>query len=178
MKYKGLQTFSKVTDRISYLFCYLAMFTIVVMMVLVCADVIMGNFLHKPVAGIYEICSLLLTTTIFSSWAYTQTVHGHIHVTMFIRKMPQKLRFICYGITSAISTVTMCIATYGATLATIKKVETNEFSGTLQIPFWPFYTFMVIAFALLAILLGRDTVKAFIAMFDKDMAEEIMKDWT
>lgn len=175
---KVMDKITVATDSVSKFVCYFAMITIVVMMVLICVDVVMGNFLGHPLPGIYELCSLLLTTTVFSSWAYTQTVHGHIHVTMFVGKMPQKLRFICFGLTSVLSTIVMGIATYAAVLSTMKKYQTGEFSGTLQIPFWPFYIFMDLAFALLCVLLARDSVKALLAIGRKDFADEVQASWT
>lgn len=174
---KTMDSITTVTDRICIFVSYFSMVTIVIMMLMICADVVLSTFLKKPIAGMYELCQVILTTFVFSSWAYTQTVHGHIHVVMFVSKMPQKLRFICYGLTSIISTFVMGIATYGAYLGIIQKFTSRECTGTLLIPYWPFYIFETIAFGLLTIVLLRDAVKAVIAIGSQEMAAEVQAEW-
>lgn len=158
--------------------CYISMIIVAVMMVLMFVDSMMGLILNKRITGSYELVQLMLSILVFTSWAYTQTVHGHINVVMFIRLMPQKLRFVCYGLTSIFSMVTMCFGTYAVFQMIGDKMNAGEATGTLLIPFWPFYVFELIAFALLAIVLLCDAIKAVAAIFDHDIAEEIMSTWT
>ena len=106
---KFLNLFTRVTDRICYCVSYFSMAVAVLMTLILTADVVLrkvtGNVMS--IKGAYEIVQMLLCCFIFSTWAYTQTVHGHICVTMFISKMPQKLRFFFFSIMSLLSVVTM-----------------------------------------------------------------------
>lgn len=174
---KALGIITVVTDKICYYVSFFSMATIILMMVLVTLDVILKAFFQSTVRGCYEICQMALATLVFSSWAYTQTVHGHMHVTMFISKFPQKLRFIAFSLTSLISVVTMVFGFYGVFLQIGTVKASGECTGTLLIPHWPFYVFEFVAMILLAIVLFRDALKSIIAIWDTKMAEEIQATW-
>lgn len=176
---KFLKVFTNVTDKICYYVSYFSMAVAVVMTVVLTADVILrkvtGNVMS--IKGAYEIVQMMLCCFIFSTWAYTQTVHGHICVTMFISKMPQKLRFFFFSITSLLSVVTMAFGTYAAFVQISAVKETGESTANLLIPYWPFYIFEFVALLLLTIVLLRDAIKALIAIGDKEMAAEIQAFW-
>jgi TRAP-type mannitol/chloroaromatic compound transport system permease small subunit len=91
--------------------------------------------------------------------------------------MPKTLRFICYGITSILSMATLCFASYAVYFQIFAKMANREATGTLLIPYWPFYIFELIAFVLLAIVLLCDAIKAVAAIFDDDFAKEVMSTW-
>lgn len=166
-----------VTDNVCRYLSVFSMVTIVLMMVLICADIVLGNIFKMPIAGLYEVCQVTLTTLVFSSWAYTQTKHGHIHVVMFVSKMPQKLRFFCFALTSFLSTIVMGIACGAVFKQIIRTYISQECTGTLMLPYWPFYIFEMLAFGLMTIVLLRDAVKAALAMWNDEFAEEIQATW-
>ncbi|MCF0121535.1 MAG: TRAP transporter small permease [Oscillospiraceae bacterium] len=174
---RTMDKITTVTDAVCTIFAYISMAMIIILMLMVCLDVVLGNIFKSPIPGMYEICQLMLSMVVFTSWAYTQTVHGHIHVTMFVSKMPQKLRFFCFSLTSFIATAVLGIGTYAVYKQILVKKLSGEATGTLQLPFWPFYIFELVAFGLLTILLLRDAIKAAMAMFDKEMADEIQATW-
>lgn len=174
---KFLKGYTLVTDKVCYYLCFASMILIAAMMVIMFVDSMLGLFFNYRITGIFELVQCFLLIVVFASWAYTQTVHGHIHVTMFINMFPQKLRFFCFGLTSLLSVATMGIATVGAWRGLMEKMASREITATLMIPIWPLFVFMVLAFALMAIVLLGDTVKAFIAMFDKEYADDIQSHW-
>lgn len=174
---KTLDQITKVTDMACYIVSFFSMAVIVVLMVMVASDIVLGNILKQPIAGLYEVCQVLLTTLVFSSWAYTQTQHGHIHVVLFISKFPQKIRFLCFALTSFLSVFITGIASYALVKQVQLMIRTGECTGTLQIPYWPFYVFELAAFVLLTIVLFFDALKAVCAIWDKDMAAEIEATW-
>jgi len=180
---KFLSTYTKIGDKVCYYLCYASMFIIAVMMVLMFVDSMLAlisksNPNISRMTGVYELVQVMLSILVFSSWAYTQTVHGHINVVMFIRKMPQKLRFVCYGLTSLLSTATLVFAAYAVFTMIKDKMASGEATGTLLIPYWPFYIFEFLAFALMAIVLLCDAIKAVLAIVDNEYAEEIQSTWT
>jgi TRAP-type C4-dicarboxylate transport system permease small subunit len=153
------------------------MAVIIAMMFLISTDVVLGKVFNFRITGAYEISQMILSILVFSSWAYTQTVHGHIHVVMFVSKMPRKLRFSCYGLTSVISMATMAVAGYAVYHQIIAKYVSNERTGTLLIAHWPFYIFEFVALILLSVVLLRDAIKSIAAMVNNDFAEEIQSTW-
>ena len=174
---KFLYAFSNVTDKLCYWMSFISMACVVLMMFLMFIDVCLSLIFNIRILGAYEVTSLALLTFVFSSWAYTQSVHGHIHVTMFINMMPQKLRFLCFGITSLISVVTMACASYAGYLAIFERMAGGDASANLLIPYWPFYVLMTVAFVFFTIILLIDMCKAFLAMFDKEVADDIQAHW-
>lgn len=174
---KFMAGFTTVTEKVCYGLCFASMILIAVMMVLMFVDSMLGLFLNVRIMGAYEMIQMMLSVVVFASWAYTQTVHGHINVVMFVRMMPHKLRFVCFGLTSILSMVTMCFAARAVWAAMLDKIAANEATATLLIPFWPFYIFEFAAFVLLAVCLLVDAIKACAAIFDHDFAEEVMSSW-
>ena len=174
---KFMDVFTRITDKICYYVNYFSMATIAIMMVLITVDVILKQVFGSPIAGAYEISQVLLSTLIFSSWAYVQSVHGHIHVTLFISRFHKIPRFICYGLTSLISAGTLGIATYAVYFQILSKKASGECTGVLMIPYWPFLIFEMVAFGLLTIILLRDAIKAVLAMFNEVFAEEVQSTW-
>lgn len=176
------RTFDKITtvsDKVCYFVSYFSMIVAVIMALMLTADVVLRKVTSGEVSvkGCYEITQMLLSTFVFSTWAYTQSVHGHIHVVMFIQKMPQKLRFFCYGLTSLLSVATMVFGAYAVYHQIFNVMKTGESTANLMIPYWPFYIFEFVAFVLLALVLLRDALKAVIAMWNRDLAEEIQSEW-
>ena len=171
-------TSTNIVKKVCYYVCFVSMILVVCMMLLMFVDALLGLFFNSRITGSYELVQCFLCILVFTSWAYTQTEHGHIHVVMFVRMMPQKLRFFCFGLTALLSTVTMGFATYALIGAIKSKMASGECTGTLLIPYWPFYAIEFIAFLVFTLALLCDTIKAIIAMFDNEVAEDVMKSWS
>ena len=174
---KFINGYSLVTSKICYYICYVGMILIACMMLMMFVDSMLGLFANYRILGVYEIVQCMLLIVVFTSWAYTQTVHGHIHVTMFVSKMPQKLRFFCFGLTSLVSVATMIFATWGAGRGILEKIASREITATLMIPIWPLYVVMTVVFGMFTLVLLGDAVKSIVAMFDKETADEIQSTW-
>lgn len=182
---KVLNGITKVTDKICYYVSFFSMIVTVLMTLILTVDVILRKVTQIKaifpsvisITGAYEMVQMLLCCFVFSTWAYTQSVHGHINVVMFISKMPAKLRFICYAFTSLLSVVTMAFGTYASFVQIDAVRKTGEATTNLLIPFWPFYIFEFVALALLTVTLFLDACKAIVAIWNKDMAAQIQADW-
>lgn len=172
-----MEIFTKITDKLSGYIIYLSMGGAAFLMVYMTLDVVLRQLFNSPIKGGYEISTLVMSVMIFTSWSYTQTEHKHIHVTMFLRMMPQIPRFICFGITSVLSTVVLGFATYAAFLQTIHFFNKGTSTGMLLIPQWPFVLIECISLAFFTLVLFRDSLKSILAIVNKKYAKEIMKHW-
>jgi TRAP-type C4-dicarboxylate transport system permease small subunit len=166
-----------VLKKICYYLCYASMFIIVVMMILMSIDAIGGLFFNYRVKGSYEVVQMILSVLVFTSWGYTQTQHGHIHVVMFIKMFPEKVRVIIFAATSALSTVVMIIGSMGVYRMILDKMAANERTANLLIPFWPFYLIEFISFIIFAAALFSDTLMAIAALTHKEAADELQSTW-
>ncbi len=156
---------------------YCSMTACVIIMTLMTVDVFLRLVFNKPILGAYEFVTMIMTILIFSSWSYTQTEHGHIHVTMFLNIMPAKVKFFLFFITSLLSTVIMGMVTYATLIQTIKLMGNNTATTVLLIPHWPFVGLECLSIALFALVLLVDTIKAFLAMFNNEYAKEVTQYW-
>lgn len=172
-----LDKITKVSDNLCRYVSWLSMIMCVVMTILLVVDVLGRKIGIFTIKGCYEIIQMCLCTFIFSTWSYVQSVHGHIHVVMFIQKMGKVARFICFGVTSVISTVTMGVGAYAVYKQIFNMIDSGESTANLLIPFWPFYIIECVAFVLFTVTLLIDCVKAFVAMFDHEVAEEVQSTW-
>lgn len=175
---KVISGYTLVTNKLCYWICYLSMILIAAMMCIMFVDSMLGLIFNYRITGIFELVQCMLLIVVFASWAYTQTVHGHIHVTMFVGMMPQKLRFICFSLTSIISVATMFFGTWGVGKGILEKMASREITATLMIPIWPLFVVEAVVFGLFALVLLGDTVKSIGAIFDKEYADEIQSSWT
>ena len=174
---KAVNGFCSVIKKICYGLCYVSMFIVAFMMILMFADAIGGLFFNHRIPGSYELVQMILSVVVFTSWAYTQTEHGHIHVVMFIRLFPMKLRFVIFALTSLLSTIVMALASYGVYRMVHDKITDGLKTSTLLIPYWPFYLIEFIAFVIFTVALLADTLKAFAAIVNKEAAEDVMSTW-
>lgn len=172
-----LDKITKVSDRACFYVSWLSMAMCVLMTVLLVVDVLGRKIGIFTIKGCYEIIQMCLCTFIFSTWSYVQSIHGHIHVVMFIQKMGKIARFICFGITSLISTATMGIGAYAVYKQIFNMIKSGEATSNLLIPHWPFYIVECVAFVLFTITLLIDCVKAFAAIFNEEVAAEVESTW-
>jgi len=172
-----MEIFTRITDKLSGYIIYLSMGGAAFLMFYMTLDVILRQFFNSPIKGGYEISTLVMSVMIFTSWSYTQSVHKHIHVTMFLRMLPQIPRFICFGTTSLLSTIVLGFGTYAAFLQTIHFYKRGTSTGMLLIPQWPFVLIECISLAFFTLVLLRDALKAVLAIRNETYAEEIMAYW-
>ena len=157
---------------------YISYIGISVAVLFTVADICMRNLFKKPIVGSYEITQLIFATTVFATFAFTQTEKGHINVTILLRVLPQKIRFIIYTITSILSTVA-CAAVSWAAFVQMNNVRvSNLITAQHKIPYYPFYAFEGVMMALFTVVLLLDTLQSALAVYSKDYADMIEVNWS
>lgn len=172
-----MHTFTKITDKICEYISYISMVVIAFIMFfnVIC---VVGRYTGNNITGGVEITQVTLSALIFSSWAYVQTQHGHIHVTMFLSKMPQKVRFALFTITSVLTTVTLLFATVAVFQEMVALITTKHTAtGNLLIPYWPFYLIEGVSLAMFSVVLLRDAIRSAQAIVNAEVAKEVEQFW-
>lgn len=167
-----------VIEKITLVFATISVIAVAFMMFAISFDVIERWITHSAIKGIYELTELAMSMGVFGAFSYTQIKHGHVHVTLLIAHFPQKLRMLSYAVTSLITTAVMFAISYAAYLQSIASAQQNRVTNILKMPYQPFYIFECIAMAFFAIVLLLDTIKCFVGVFNKDVAEEIQSSWS
>lgn len=174
---KFLDVYEKIANKICYYMSFISMFMILFTLGIMTVDVLINLIFNVRILGAYELATSALVLIVFSSWAYTQSQHGHIHVVLFIKMMPQKIRFILFSITSLLSFVVMVIGAYGVFFSFLEKKAKGDSTANLMIPIWPLVLIEFLAFCLMAVVLLKDCLHAIYAIFNKERAEEIEATW-
>lgn len=171
-----MKAFLNFLDKLSNIGFWASAIGIVIVTLLIAVDVALRWFGH-PILGSYEITELLMSIIIFASFAYTQRMKGHIHVTMFITHMNKRIRFILFGLTSLIGTAVIAYISYAAFTQGNALVKSGQTTAVLGIPLYPFYFIEGIAMVLFTLVLLVDTVRAIMAIYSEEAAHSIQKYW-
>ena len=174
---KFIEKFKKVVDTISRYTGYLSYICFALIIVLTVVDVVLRKTIDKPIVGSYEIITYLLLVGVFSSFAYCQTLRGHIQVTMILRLLPNRAVFIIYSITSALTAIIMCFVSYAAAQQALYVMEKGFRSDTLHFVTYPFFFLECICMAVFALACVLDTVQSVHAIFNEEEQEKLLAEW-
>ena len=177
-----MKKFTDVLHKITAGVSIITHISFLAIMVIIVVDVILRKVGNTGITGAYEMVQVVLSAGVFAGFAYTQSEHGHVHVTLLISHFPQKARFFVYGLLAVLSTLAACFAAYGAALGAMdnykKFLNGAGATGVLKIPYYPFYWIEAVCMGILAFALCWDMIKSFIAIGNKEVAEEIQSTWT
>jgi len=122
-------------QKITRLLGYIGMFFIIPMMLLTSADATGRYLISRPVRGAFEINSLVLSVFVLLGLAYAQQMKDHVHVTLLLERLPEKL-------SSAISIFTTLLCMFIVAImcwqGIIVGFECSSLTDMLRIPQLPF----------------------------------------
>jgi TRAP-type C4-dicarboxylate transport system permease small subunit len=118
------------------------MFLLIPMMLLTTADVIGRSYFRRPITGTYELSSYLLAVFILLGVAYTYQVGGHVRVTMFVSKLPDR---IAIGVSIITTLLSLFIVAVLAWQGWVLGWEEKTVSEQLRIPELPFRLLVFLA---------------------------------
>jgi len=123
------------------------------MMGLTVADVIMRYFFNRPILGSVEMCEYLMVGAGFFGIAWCAVKRGHVQVDLVVSRFSPRIQSGFEVATLILSlTVVPMIAWQNFSQAVYVKVERVE-SDLLEIPAYPFYLIVAIAFTLLTLVM-------------------------
>ena len=134
---------------------YCGMFLLIPMMLLTTADVISRSFFRRPITGAYELSSYLLAVFILLGIAYTYQVGGHVRVTMFVSKLPERAALFVSIITTLLSLFIIAVLAWQGWLLGWEEKTVSE---QLRIPEMPFRLLVSLAAIILCLELLIDLV--------------------
>lgn len=140
-------------------------------------SVVMRYLFKNPLLGSVEIVEIAMAAMVFASLAYTQTEKGHIHITMLIRILPQKLGMLLFALCGAVTTATSALVTYACFAQGQYALSVDLVTMMTSIPYAPFYFFAALCMLLLTVVLLLDTIISFGAAFNKKYAELVRSSW-
>jgi len=85
---------------------------IIFVMFFVCAEVFMRYVFNSPIPGHLEGSELLMPVIVFFALSYTQSVHGHVGMTMVVDALSENNRRRLETVTIALSMFIFAVLTY------------------------------------------------------------------
>ena len=167
---KAASWLSKITGALSFL-------GYILIILLTVTDVVLRKLANKPVTGAYELTQYLLLVAVFASFAYCQMLRGHIQVTMILQILPKRVVFILYTLTGLLTTGTMVFVGYAASQQAIYAMSKGYVSDVLKFPTYPFIWIECICMMIFALTCLVDVFYSVAAIFNKDLQDELMKEW-
>jgi len=173
-----MKTIDKIVNKISSgwsIFSYIAM---VLVMLLITVDVILRKVAHITIVGSYEIVERCLLVLVFCGFAYGQTNHAHIHVTLFLTMFSKKVSLFLYGVWHVLSFIGAVLTGYAMILQMQYAISAGTWTPVLQIALWPFYLISAIGMFIFALTIIWDAVQCFVGLGVEEWDEKIRSAWS
>ena len=149
------EALKSVLQKMNRVIAFGGMFLLIPMMLLTTADVIGRSLFRRPITGTYELSSYLLAVFILLGIAYTYQVGGHVRVTMFVSKLPDRIAVAVEIITTLLSLFIIAVLAWqGWVLGWEEKTVSEQ----LRIPELPFRLLVFLAAVFLWLELLIDLV--------------------
>ena len=151
-------TFEKTVTRLGSLFNILASASLFAMILLTCLDVSMRYFFNRPIAGTYDVVSLMGAIIAAFAMPYTMLEKGHVAVEILIMRLSRRKQLIVETGTHTVAIVLSLVLVWQCIALAIDMRAAGEVTPTLLIPFYPIVycmavCFFVLSFAILVNLL-------------------------
>jgi TRAP-type C4-dicarboxylate transport system permease small subunit len=172
-----VKIFDKILNVLNKVISWVGIIGILALMFLICLDVGKRLLINRPLLGSFELVQLIFCVVVFSSFVYCQNSRDHIMVSIFIRFYPTKLRFIVFFAMSLLVTVMGFIMMYALYSQAIHVHDLHTKTDVLRFETYPFYFIGATLFVPFVLMLLRDTIKAIMALFVKEYAEEFQEKW-
>jgi TRAP-type C4-dicarboxylate transport system permease small subunit len=134
-----------------------------IMMFLSVADICGRFFFNKPIAGTYEIVSLMVVLVGVLGLGYCQLIKGNIMVDIVTKRFSPRGQAIMNTISYLISIGVCAIVTWQLSLRMWRYLHNPLGGRTIQlgILFWPFLLIMALCFAWVTVIFCIDLYHAF-----------------
>lgn len=163
---------------ITRVFAVFSFIAIIFMMVFISVQVAAREFFQVSIKGCYEIVEISMATCVFTSLAYTEAKHGHVHVTLLIRHLPPRLQMFVYALMNALATALVSVAVYAAFRQAMTSAAAGQVTAVLAVPYEYLYIMLSVSMLALAITLLYSTCKSAAAILDRDVREDVTSHWT
>ncbi len=127
-------------------------FALFSMVVVTCIDVIGTKIFKRPFSGSYELVFLAQLVAIALSSGDTLIYGRHVHVEIFVLKMPTRIRKVITLIVSFLGFILFFVLAWQGFLYTKSLKSAHEVTGTVKIPLYPFALILGVSGGMVALI--------------------------
>ncbi|MDP2743959.1 MAG: TRAP transporter small permease [Dehalococcoidia bacterium] len=143
--------------RIVTLAGWLAMGSLLLIMLLTVADVLMRYLFVKPITGAVDVSTFLLVFLITMGIAYTQAQGRHIGVEVFVQRLSSRSQRRLKAFFLLVGLALFALMTWAAARSTVESWQQREFwFSAIRFPAWPIKASLFVGFLLLWFELLRE----------------------
>ncbi len=172
-----MKRYDKINNIVGDCVAYASMVFVAWMMVLNVADIFASKIGGSSIQGAYELSEVSLMCAVFLAFAYGQTQKTHVHMTLFIGRLPKRSKYVPFFIGNLCSFGMCLVFAYAFTNQTIRQYTTHTITGILHIPYFPFYVISLIGLYAFCFTLLYDLIVSLLAIFKDDYAEIVSSHW-
>jgi TRAP-type C4-dicarboxylate transport system permease small subunit len=154
-----IRSFEKGVRLLSSFFNLFAAASLTAIIVLTCIDVSMRYFFNRPLAGTYDLVSLMGAVIAAFAMPYTMMMKGHVAVDLLVRKLSNKKKRAVETVTHITGILLFLIMVWQSFSLASDMKTVGEVTPTMQLPFYPIVyamsaCFLVLCLAILVNLLN------------------------
>ncbi|MCB1743802.1 MAG: TRAP transporter small permease [Gammaproteobacteria bacterium] len=150
--------------RLSVLMGFLASSMVVVITVATLAEVFYRYLLGRSFLGVIELVEMLMAFIFFSLMSYTQYLKGHLRLTLFTDRMPNRVLLPLEVIVLLLVLVFISLMTWQAWVEAIIATQRQQIRfGAIEYPLWPAKLAAAVAMAVMSLQLLADFLERLIA---------------
>ena len=142
---------------------YLGLASCFVMVFVVAIDVIIRKMSHSTISikGSNEFSAYFMIVIVMLAIPTLRITKGHVWVSMFVDKFPERLRgWWIFGL-HLIELVVFAMLTYGSVLKLASFFSTGTTTDVLNMPKWPFALICFIGFAEMTVFMIIDSIQVY-----------------
>ena len=172
-----MKKFEKIVKKITGILSVVSAVGFFFIMAITVCDIVIRYITNDSILGVYEIVERVMICAVFASFAYTQTEHAHVQITLLVAKYPPKMKFVMLTLNNLLCAAASIFVAYAAVRQANVALTSHYTTGILLIPLYPFYWVEVVSMVILCIAFLLDMVKSAAALFNRELAEEIQAEW-
>jgi len=146
-----MQFFEKTVKLLSSFFNLFASISLTAMILLTCIDVSMRYFFNRPIAGTYDLVSLMGAVIAAFAMPYTMLMKGHVAVDLVVRKLPEGKQLAVETVTHLVGILLFFVIVWQCFILASDMQAAGEVTPTLLLPFHPIVYCMSACFLLLSL---------------------------
>jgi len=126
---------------------------------LTCIDVSMRYFFSRPIAGTYDLVSLMGAVIAAFAMPYTMLMRGHVAVDLLVRKLSKRKQLAVETVTHVVGILLFLILTWQCAGLAADMKAAGEVTPTLLLPFYPVVYAMSVCFLVLCLAILINLLK-------------------
>jgi TRAP-type C4-dicarboxylate transport system permease small subunit len=159
--------FEKTVKLLSSFFNLFASVSLTAIILLTCTDVFMRYFFNRPLAGTYDLVSLMGAVIAAFAMPYTMLMRGHVAVDLLVRTLSRRKQLVVENVTHVVGILLFLIMVWQCFVLASDMKAAGEVTPTLLLPFYPVVYCMSVCFFVLCLALLVNLLKIWLKRGEK-----------